>query len=161
MQRNDVLDPDDENKKIHEVDPSILRRRQPVGEQVDPAEIAEATGIMDYVRHLEQRKEKLEAGSGNTDGIVAPAAVSKRIDDLKDALEKRDIRVDILGIGLVYRFAIRGPAKVIDEGDVLDGTIGTSPTWPVRFWVGAWDADALCGYMRGDLQVPFRPSSMV
>jgi len=160
LRREDILDPQDPERNIHEVDPSVLRRRQPVeGEAVERAEIAEATGIMDYEGYRRKRKDKLEEKLQGTSDPVIQAALQKRIDDLDESLDpkKRDIRVGIQGVGLIYRFAIRGPAEVVDEGDALGGLVGTSPPWPIEFWMGGWDADALCGYMRGRLQVPFRP----
>ena len=158
LRRKDLLDPQSPERKMHEVDPSVLKRRQPVeGEAVERAEIADATGIMDYVGYRQERKEKLEADLEGVGDPVLRAALRKRIADLKESLEKRDIRVGILGASLVYRFAIRGPAEVVGDRDVLGGIIGTLPPWPIEFWAGGWDADALCGYMRGRLQVPFRP----
>jgi hypothetical protein len=160
LRRKDILDSQNPKRKIHEVDPSVLKRRQPVeGEAAEQAEIAEATGIMDYVGYRGERKEELEADLEGADDPVLRAALRRRIADLNESLdpEKRDIRVGILGASLVYRFAIRGPAEVVGDRDVLRGVIGTSPPWPIEFWVGGWDADALCGYMRGRLQVPFRP----
>ncbi len=157
LRRKDILDPQDPERKIHEVDPSVLKRRQPVeGEVADRSEVAEATGAMNYVGYRRERKEKLEADLEGASDPVLRAALRKRIADLKESLEKRDIRVGILGSSLIYRFAIRGPAEVVGDRDVLGGIVGTSPPWPIEFWAGGWDADALCGYMHGRLQVPFR-----
>ncbi|MDQ3923190.1 MAG: hypothetical protein M3309_04580 [Actinomycetota bacterium] len=154
LRRKDILDPQDPERKIHEVDPSVMKRRQPVeGEVADRAEVAEATGAMNYVGYRQERKKKLEDDLKGTSDLVARAALRKRIADL----EQRDIRVGILGSSLVYRFAIRGPAEVVGERNVLRGLLGTSPPWPIEFWMGGWDADVLCGYMRGSLRVPFRP----
>ena len=148
-------------EKIYEVDPSVLKRRQPVeGEAAERAEIADATSIMDYVGYCQERKEKLETDLEGVRDPMLRAALQKRIADLKESLEKRDIRVGILGASLIYRFAIRVPAQVVGDRSVLGGIIGTLPPWPIEFWVGGWDADALCGYMRGRLQVPFRPSKI-
>ena len=160
MRRRDILDPQDPERKIHEVDPSVLKRRQPVEDEVvESAEVADATGIMDHMGYRRERKKDLEDALEETGDAVIRAALQKRIDDLDESLDpkKRDIRVGILGASLIYKFAIRGPAEVVDEGDALGGLVGTSPPWPIEFWVGGWDADALCGYMRGRLQVPFRP----
>jgi hypothetical protein len=65
LRRKDILDPQNPERKIHEVDPSVLKRRQPVeGEAAERAEIADATGVMDYVGYRRERKEKLEADLG-------------------------------------------------------------------------------------------------
>ena len=152
LRRRDVLDPRNQVAKIYEVDPAVLRRRQPVeGEAPEPAEIADATGILDYLGYRRRRRERLEADLKETDDPITHAALEKRIEELQQG----GIRVGILGSGLFYRFAIRGPAEVVDEQGVLGGTVATAPPWPIEFWVGGWDADALCGYMRGTLRVPF------
>jgi hypothetical protein len=158
LRRKDILDPQNPERKMHEVDPSVLQRRQPVaGEAVERAEIADATGIMDYLGYRWERKTKLESDLEGASNPVSRAALQRRIADLTESLEKRDIRVGILGASLIYRFSIRGPAEVSGDREVLGGIVGTSPPWPIEFWAGGWDADALCGYMRGRLQVPFRP----
>ena len=137
LRRKDILDPQNPEGKIHEVDPSVLKRRQPVeGEAVERAEIADATGIMDYAGYRRERKEKLETDLKGAGDPVLWTALRKRIADLKESLEKRDIRVGILGASLIDRFAIRGPAEVVGDRDVLGGIVGTSPPWPVEFWAG-------------------------
>jgi len=59
----------------------------------------------------------------------------------------------LLDSRVFYGFDIRGPAQV--EGDV-GVVIAEDLPWPVSFWVGAWDNDALSGYMKGCLQVPLK-----
>jgi hypothetical protein len=158
LRRRDILDPQHPERKMYEVDPTVLKRRQPVvDDPVERAEIADATGIMDYVGYRSERKKKLETDLQGEGNPVLRAALQKRIADLKESLEKPDVRVSILGASLRYRFAIRGPAEVSGDREVLGGIVGALPPWPIEFWAGGWDADALCGYMRGRLQVPFRP----
>jgi hypothetical protein len=89
------------------------------------------------------------------------AGLEKRITDLGAALEigPRGIRQRILGVGLVYQFEINGPEAVVeDPTSRLHGTIDASAPWPIQFWMGGFDADALCGFMRGSLIVPFQPN---
>ena len=59
----------------------------------------------------------------------------------------------LLNSRVFYGFDIRGPAQV--KGD-LGAMIAKHLPWPVSFWVGAWDNDALSGYMKGCLQVPLK-----
>ena len=149
LRRQDILDTRNPGARIYEVDPAVLRRRQPVeGEALEQAEIVDATGIFDFAEHRLQRREKLEADLEETDDPVTRTALEKRIEELRLG----GIRVFILGVGLTYRFAVRGPAEIIDEQGALGGTVATAPPWPIEFWVGGWDADALCGYMRGELR---------
>jgi len=59
----------------------------------------------------------------------------------------------LLDSRVFYGFDIRGPAQV--KGD-LGVVIAEDLPWPVSFWVGAWDNDALSGYMKGCLQIPLK-----
>jgi hypothetical protein len=56
---------------------------------------------------------------------------------------------------------VNGRIDVSDEHDVLAGEILRSaywlPQWPIRMWFGGFDSDALCGYTRGTLDIPFVP----
>ncbi len=152
LRRQDFLDARNPGAKIYEVDPAVFGRRQPVeGEAPEPAEIADATGIFDFAGYRRRRREELEADLRETDDPTTRTALEKRVDELRLG----GIRLGILGAGLSYRFAIRGPAAVIDQQGVLGETVATMPPWPIEFWMGGWDADALCGYMRGELRLPF------
>jgi hypothetical protein len=57
----------------------------------------------------------------------------------------------LLGTRMMYKFDIRGPVQL--EGD-FNPPIAEDLPWPLSFWVGAWDNDALSGYIKGCLQVP-------
>lgn len=60
-----------------------------------------------------------------------------------------------LFVGLRYRYRLEGPwFKVRDPNGSLGGTIDGSP-WLLNAWVGCWDGEALCGFMEGDLTLPF------
>lgn len=60
-----------------------------------------------------------------------------------------------LFVGLRYRYRLDGPwFDVQDTGGSLGGTIGGSP-WLFNAWVGCWDGEALCGFIEGDLTLPF------
>jgi hypothetical protein len=61
----------------------------------------------------------------------------------------------LLDSRFTYQFDIRGPAQT--QGN-LGVEIAEDLPWPVTFWLGAWDNDALSGYMKGCLQVPLKHS---
>jgi hypothetical protein len=63
----------------------------------------------------------------------------------------------LLDSRFTYQFDIRGPLQV--HGD-LGVVVAEDLPWPVTFWLGAWDNDALSGYMKGCLQVPLKHSSL-
>jgi len=46
-----------------------------------------------------------------------------------------------------------------DPAGLLRDAIDTSLPWPIQFWMGGFDADALCGYMRGSLTLPLQPNN--
>lgn len=53
--------------------------------------------------------------------------------------------------GLNYNYVLDGPWKeVADPKKKLKATVTEGP-WIASFWVGCWDADALCGYIKGTL----------
>ena len=43
-------------------------------------------------------------------------------------------------------------------GDVYANAPGGDPSqdWPLSFWMGGWDGDALCAYIRGTWQIPLK-----
>ena len=55
----------------------------------------------------------------------------------------------LLGTRMMYQFDIRGPVEA-----KLELPVAKDLPWPLSFWVGAWDNDALSGYMKGCLQIP-------
>ncbi len=62
----------------------------------------------------------------------------------------------LLSTRLSYQFDIRGPVQV--QGD-LGFILAEDLPWPISFWLGAWDNDALSGYMKGCLQIPLKRSA--
>ena len=148
--------------RIVDVDPSLLKRRQPL-ESVfaDRAEVLAAVGVNTTQTFIEHRRQRLGVELVNVQDPDRRAGLDKRITELGDALEggSQRIRQRILGVGLVYQFEINGPEAVVEDPmSRLHGTIDASAPWPIRFWMGGFDADALCGYMRGSLTLPFQPN---
>jgi len=135
----------------------ITRRALDVAPQ--DAEVAEATGILDYVEYRRQRRRDLEHLATTTTDPIQRAALAKRIGDLRKDDEgfvgATLAAQQFLGLKGTYSFAMNGPLQVADPERRLGGGIGTSMPWPLTFWMGGYDVDALCGYMRGILSVPF------
>jgi hypothetical protein len=63
----------------------------------------------------------------------------------------------LLGTRLGYQFDIRGPSEI--QGD-LGLVVADDLPWPISFWLGAWDNDALSGYMKGCLQIPLKRGAL-
>jgi hypothetical protein len=125
---------------------------------VDRVRVADATGITDPIAYRKKRQELLQADLERTDDLTQQAALEKRIRELAIS-DPRKLQVITLSYYNDYRFDINGPADVIDPHNQLKGAIDTSQDWPIAFWMGGWDSDALCGYVRGMLAIPFTPLS--
>jgi hypothetical protein len=53
---------------------------------------------------------------------------------------------------------MNGEIMVQDDADLLAARLCINPAipWPVEFWFGCYDADALAGFVKGVLQIPYR-----
>jgi hypothetical protein len=159
IEREDLLFPPDPTLPLHQVPPAFHERRGSlIPMTMDRIKIADATGIVDAIAYRRARKARLEAELAGTADAVARAGLGKRIAEL--GIERPDaLQVATLGLYNDYRFDINGPACVTDPDGRLaraHGAIDESQDWPIAFWMGGWDSDALCGYVRGMLSIPFR-----
>lgn len=136
---------------------------RPAGFGAPPEEVAAAIGDLGPVEFRKRRHSALEGALSATDDAVAQVALRKRISDIESGLVeiergRGDIATSSLRFALSYRIVMEGPwVEVRDRDHALGGTVDPSP-WIASFWVGAWDADALCAYMKGQLDVPFQPA---
>jgi hypothetical protein len=137
--------------------PLELRRRQPERFEANSRTAAQATGIADYLQYRMQRKSNLEADLLSETDPLKRFALGERIDRLSQSDLTRDIATFSLGFLVAYRFTLRGNSAVEDPENKLGGSVNTSAAWPLEFWMGAWDADALCGFTRGTVRIPFTP----
>jgi serine protease AprX len=130
-----------------------LKRRQAQSLREFSKEVAQATGINLYLQYREERRKKLlqdlETDRDNT-------ALTRRINELGNSKGRRETS---LGFQQTYKFDLRNEAQTPNEyTDVLGGTFSAAKPWPIRFWMGAWDADALSGYIKGSVEIPFVPA---
>lgn len=160
IRREDLWDPRTPLLRAHEVPPELLRRRQPLHTgtgmfELSSPEVADATGIADFPGYFEARKHALESELRQTSDLVAVLALRKRLDDIAAGGWVRQFR---LGFRVDYAFEINGRIEVAGQ-EHLGGTILRSPfwlpRWPLRFWMGGFDSDTLCAYLRGAVDIPF------
>jgi hypothetical protein len=119
------------------------------GVQPGLSAIAEETGVYDLAAVWRERRAALERDLAATMDPIAQAALRKRITVLNNAGLAR-----FFGVRMLYGFGLRGAARVADPDGWLPAAPASEQPWPVDFWLGAWDADAFQGYMRGALGVP-------
>ena len=152
----DVTRPDLTIEDVFLDDALIAPRMNTVA--VQSAEVAEATGILDYAGYRRERLAALTERRKSATDPVEQAALERRITALQDDAILTGVRLaseQFLGMQVTYDFVLDGTPEVIDEDDDLGGTVGTSQTWGLSMWWGGYDVDTLCGYVRGTLSVPF------
>jgi hypothetical protein len=128
------------------------------GIEVQSAVVAEATGVMDYEGARVQRAADLRAIRERTTDPTARAALDKRLRALENdgtLVGAQLAATQFMGMRATYDFPLNGAPHVADADGRLGGRVGTSQLWQLRFWLGGYDVDSLCGYMRGRLAVPF------
>jgi hypothetical protein len=131
-------------------DPVDLARRLPVGFQSRSPEVAVATGIVDPAKFRHDRSATLEEDLRAATDPAAQAALRGRLRMFRGS---EDIRTQSLGFQISYRFSLRGAFTWTDP----DSRLGAAPDgaeWPISFWMGGWDADALSGFVKGALTIP-------
>jgi hypothetical protein len=150
-----------ERPSIIDVSPELLVRRQPNRQAAArPGEVFTALGVVTAPAFFERRQECLQQELADTQDPDRHAGLESRIDHITEVLEnvqqgRGDIRLNMLGTSLGYRFEINGPGAVVDDpAGLLRDTIDTSLPWPIQFWMGGFDGDSLCAYMRGSLTLP-------
>lgn len=130
---------------------------------VQSAEVAEATGFLDYHGVRRRRREELADQLAETDekDRIERAALERRIaaiDDDAVLVGAMLASTQFLGLQASYSFPLNGVAEVSDSEGGLGGEAGVSQQWALSFWMGGYDVDTMCGYMSGTLSVPFRPA---
>jgi hypothetical protein len=171
LDRADWLNPADPDMPAWEATAPMLLRRQPKRFVTNSPEVAAATGLPDasnktLVENRDQRRASLE-------GLLAEELRKKRPDPVKcAALETRIEQLAIvrkwwdLSEGSwserpvdrrAYTLALQLEGWDIPvQGRAYANDVGADETlpWPLRFWMGGWDGDALCAYVRGSWEIP-------
>ena len=140
------------------LDLPALRRRMPVKSEAFVPEVADATGIFDYADFRRKRADEVKLALESCTDDARKAALRTRLRELEIHSRRVGIREIALGLRLVYQFSINGEIALHDERGVVEPHICTNPaiSWPIEFWMGAYDADALAGFVVGSLSIPFR-----
>ncbi len=155
--RDIVRGPDGAEIPFYRIPPDALARRMPQlqADETAQAEVFAALGVPDSdpVAWRAQRKKTLLdelASPGVAQDVVRSTALRTRILDLGLG----GPAVGTVGVRMLYRFALHGAGNAADAQGILPGTPQVDGDWPLEFWVGGWDADAFCMFMRGTLTVP-------
>ncbi len=123
-----------------------IERRQPVNFTSNSSEVATATGISNFAAYRQSKATVLQAElAGETDPVRQQALQSRLVE-----LRRGSIRLTSLGFQLDYEFRLRGPNSISDPQHKL-GQADLPSQWTAKFWMGGWDADGLCAFVKGAL----------
>jgi len=117
------------------------------------AEIAAATGIKSLASVWQQRLAALQARAAAATG-VAKVGLQERIDTLSRWLDSPGSPIGFFGVRMVYDYALRSAPVVTGWSKPLGVAPSPDVEWTAKFWLGGWDADALCGFCSGALEIP-------
>jgi hypothetical protein len=103
---------------------------------------------------LERELDDLKRHGGEETAIVA---LEGRIAELEFAVANPgDRRVMARYFVERFGFPMTGQASVTTGApNPLGGVLDTTTPWAVNFWLGAWDPDLLCLFVKGALEVPY------
>jgi len=156
IQREDILYPEDPDTSFHLLEPPALDRRAPIlkeGMMIDPGMVTAATGISDFVGYRAARKKQLEGDLRVATDEDSKAALAKRIRELSITDPHGQHTIALQAVQK-RRFELNGPVVIDDADGGLEVECDKSQDWPIEFWMGCWDADALTGYIGGSLKIP-------
>lgn len=134
-------------------DSDELTRRKAKSFEQNSARVARATGNSEYRSIRSDRLNVLETELASVQEEMLREQIIRRIREL--AIQG-DIREASLGFLVEYDFSLRHNADIDDSQGMLGGNADIDVDWPVRLWMGGWDADALTGYVEGRVSIPLR-----
>lgn len=164
LDREDYLDPKNPSLTVAQAGSEQLKRRQPTGATTNSVEVAKATGLPDAsdescINNRRIRQQNLKELLKVTRNRVERAALETRISQL-DIL-RQWWNLSVPGLKPIDRRAHQLTLQFYGWDIGLNGKVhenkinaDENDQWPLTFWMGGWDGDALCGYISGYLSVP-------
>jgi hypothetical protein len=168
IERRDWVNPSDPSMPLWEATSAQLVRRQPTIMQSNSPMVALATGMKDAsnatcIENRMERQKNLKALLKKTKDPTERAALTTRIEQLHIVEQWWNLSVGTFDNRPIDRRAHQ-LTLLFDGwnigvcGDVYANAPGGDPSqeWPLSFWMGGWDGDALCAYIRGTWQIPLK-----
>lgn len=164
LDRRDLLDPARPHLRIVDAGSAELMRRQPAGWVSDSSEVATATGLpqpiteMTYVDNRRARQRALIALREQTTDPIAQSGLDTRIEELNTVRRFWELSVSPRPVDRrAYTLGLQAQGWSLSlNGPIVADGLGCDPDgdWALTFWLGGWDADALCAYIQGTLTLP-------
>jgi hypothetical protein len=126
-----------------------------------PGRIADATGIDNFQRCLDERVARLKEDKEKEQDPTCLENIKRRIAILTevDGSGQRTATRSF-GVTLPYLVPLAGDGSVKDPDGRLGANIDLDRPWTAEFWMGGWDPDAMCAFMQGYLSVPLLPGGV-
>jgi hypothetical protein len=121
-----------------------------------PGEIREASGIWDLAAVWRTRASRLESEIPTLEGAERVRA-EIRLRAIRAQLDAPpgNSTLRYFPAKMPYFVRLATPARVTDPDGIL-ANVDLQTPWSVDLWCGAWDPDALSGFMRGYLGLPLK-----
>jgi hypothetical protein len=168
VERKDWVNPANVAMPLWEATSQMLLRRQPNFVQSNSPLVAAATGLPDagnetLIRNREARRKSLEVLLAKTKDSTAQAALVTRIEQLRIVEQWWNLAVGTFKDRPIDRRAhqlalLFDGWNIAVMGNPTVNTVGADETqpWPLKFWMGGWDGDALTGYVKGTWEIPLK-----
>jgi len=170
LDRVDYLNPSNPDMPENEADSTMLQRRQATTFQSNSEEVAQATGLpnaanVTLIQNRLNRKASLEALLASTPkkNAVKRAELESRIYELGIVEQWWNLSQGTSGNRPIDRRAAQLALQLsgwnIDmNGAIAENRLGADERYPwnISFWMGGWDGDAMCGYVRGEWTIPLK-----
>lgn len=158
ISRDAPLDPKTPDQPIWRASAAALAAHGADGINPEPKTVRDATGIRSSIAEVKKRLKLLCADleTKTKTETETVAALHGRIAELKYALANpTDRRVTVRQFVERFSFPMVGPRGQVDDPEVLlGGQLDQLAPWNVSFWIGGWDPDLLCAYVKGELKIP-------
>jgi hypothetical protein len=121
-----------------------------------PGDIREASGIWDLAAVWRTRASRLQSDIPTLEGaerVRAEIRLRTMLAQLGAPPSKSTLRY--FPAKMPYFVLLASPANITDPDGILANVDRQTP-WSVDLWCGAWDPDALSGFMRGYLGLPLK-----
>ncbi|HEY0543958.1 MAG TPA: hypothetical protein VGC91_01075 [Pyrinomonadaceae bacterium] len=168
LDREDFLDAHNPELPITEATSAMLSRRQPQGLTANSVEVAKTIGLPDAsddscINNRRIRQKNLEELLKRTRNPVERAALETRISQLNILRQWWNLSESGKPIDRrAHQLTLQAYGWSVGlNGTVHENKIGAdeNTSWPLNFWMGGWDGDALCAYISGYLSIPFAGGS--
>jgi|ERR1043166_4839731 hypothetical protein len=130
-------------------DAAEIARRGPNSFSPNSPDVLKATGINNPKMYRQKRKVLVQVDRAKETDPTRQAALDGRLAQLA----MNGIQRGSLGFKVTYDFELRGPNSINDPQKALGGAPPAEAVWRIQFWMGGWDADALCGFVNGSLSI--------